>query len=61
MIDIERPALGPRDERGLESAAAEAAHNRADLEFVAAMGGVELESMDPDPTGAGIGGEALDE
>ena len=61
MIDIERPALGPRAERGLESAAAEAAHNRADLEFVAAMGGVELESMDPDPTGAGIGGEALDE
>ena len=61
MIDIERPALGPREERGLESAAAEASHNRADLEFVAAMGGVELESMDPDPTGAGIGGEALDE
>ena len=61
MIDIERPALGPREERGRESAAAEAAHNRADLEFVAAMGGVELESMDPDPTGAGIGGEALDE
>lgn len=61
MIDIERTALGPREERGLESAAAEAAHNRADLEFVAAMGGVELESMDPDPTGAGIGGEALDE
>ena len=61
MIDIERPALGPREERGLESAAAEAAHNRADLEFVAAMGGVELDSMDHDPTGAGIGGEALDE
>lgn len=61
MIDIERPALGPREERGLESAAAETAHNRADLEFVAAMGGVELESMDPATTGAGIGGEALDE
>ena len=61
MIDIERPARGPREERGLESAAAEAAHNRADLEFVAAMGGVELESMDPAKTGAGIGVEALDE
>ena len=61
MIDIERPALGPREERGLENAVGEAAQNRADLEFVAAMGGVELESMDPDPTGAGIGGEALDE
>ncbi len=61
MIDIERPALGPREERGLESASAEAAHNRADLEFVAAMGGVELESMDPDPTVAGVGEGALDE
>lgn len=61
MIDIERPSLSPREERGLESAAAEAAHNRADLEFIAAMGGVELESMDPDPTWAGIGGEDFDE
>ena len=61
MIDIERPSLGPREERGLESAAAEEAHNRADLEFVAAMSGVELDSMYPDPTRVGIGGEALDE
>ena len=61
MIDIERPSLGPREERVLESAAAEEAHNRADLEFVAAMSGVELDSMYPDTTGVGIGGEALDE
>ena len=61
MIDIERPARGPREERDLESAANGAAQNRADLEFVAAMGGVELESMDPAKTGAGIGVEALDE
>lgn len=45
MVSIDRPAMGPREERDLESAVAGAEQARADLEFVAAMGGIELESM----------------
>ena len=58
MIEIDRPAMGPREERGLEAAMGDAAQNRADLEFVAAMGGVELESMAAKEGAMGGGGEA---
>ena len=58
MIEIDRPAMGPREERDLEAAMGDAAQNRADLEFLAAMGGVELESMAAQERGTGEGGEA---
>ncbi len=58
MVSIDRPAMGPREERDLESAVAGAAQARADLEFVAAMGGIELESMAAQEDAPAEGGEA---
>lgn len=46
MISVERPAMGAKDEKNIEVNRAKESLNRADIEFIAAMAGVELDSMD---------------
>ncbi len=46
MISVERPSMGARDEKVIEVSRAKESLNRSDLEFIAAMTGVELDSME---------------
>lgn len=46
MIQVERPQIGPGDEKRIEVGRAKESLNRSDLEFIAAMTGVELDSME---------------
>ncbi len=44
MISVERPSMGAQDEKIIEVNRAKESLNRSDLEFIAAMTGVELDS-----------------
>lgn len=46
MISVERPSMGAQDEKIIEVNRAKESLNRSDLEFIAAMTGVELDSME---------------
>lgn len=45
MISVDRPTMGAKDEKNIEVNRAKESLNRADIEFIAAMAGVELDSM----------------
>lgn len=58
MISVDRPTMGAKDEKSIEVNRAKESLNRSDIEFIAAMAGVELDSMADDSVD---GDEEVDE